>query len=197
MNTMKIYYIVLAVLACHISDFVVYSDNGVTSLPISYNVVSIKRTEGACPTDQLLEETRDNIANNIREIILNSFVPLYLPDAPQCPCLSGRRSRIAFLNMSDPNHQCPTGWRLITSPRRACGRPSTGASCQSVLYPTNGTSYTRICGRIIAYQYCDTGAFNQVFYNPSITIDSYYVDGVIKYHPWEPKTACADICCCL
>ena len=195
---MKIYYVILAVLASQISNFVVYSENGDAPLPVSYDVLSIQGTEGACPANQLLEEIRNNISNDLREILLNSVVPLLRSDAPRCPCLSGARSRIAFLNMSDPNHQCPSGWRLITSPRRACGRTSTGAECQSVLYPTNGISYTRVCGRVIAYQYCDTGAFNQVVYNPSISIDSYYVDGVSithgspRQHVWTFAAAFSD-----
>ena len=34
------------------------------------------------------------------------------------------------------------------------GRPvSSGGSCSSVQYPSNGISYSQICGRVVGYQY--------------------------------------------
>ena len=45
----------------------------------------------------------------------------------------GPWTRIAYLNMTDPTHQCPPGFRLYTSNCvRACGRPSgSSAGCQA------------------------------------------------------------------
>ena len=192
---MAVKIVFLALLVHCASRSVAQSERGITSLPLTYNATAAIQGDGAtCPNDQL----RQQIHESIQDLLQNSVVPLLPSDVPQCPCLSGRDFRVAYLNMSDPSQLCPTGWRLITSPRRACGRDSGGASCQSVLYPNNGISYTRVCGRVTAYQYCDTGAFNQVVYNPSISIDSYYVDGVSvthgspRQHVWTFASAFGD-----
>ena len=39
--------------------------------------------------------------------------------------------RIAHLDMSDPDQQCPSNWRLITTPVRACG--CTSSACDSAV----------------------------------------------------------------
>ena len=47
----------------------------------------------------------------------------------------GPWTRIAYLNMSDPTHQCPPGFRLYTSNGvRACSRPSSTYWWMSVSY---------------------------------------------------------------
>ena len=63
--------------------------------------------------------------------------------------------------MSDPTQQCPAAWRLYnTSEVRACGRPVTSRpSCPVTFYPT-GHPYSKVCGRVIAYQFGTPGAFN-------------------------------------
>lgn len=86
--------------------------------------------------------------------------------------------RVAFLNMSDPNQQCPDNWREVQSPIRSCRRQS-GSTSDSVFFSTHSISYTQICGRIIAYQYGRPEAFRLYNKQPSTTtIDSNYVDGV-------------------
>ena len=107
-------------------------------------------------------------------------VQLYCDMARQCGCneTTGGWTRIAFLNMTDPSQQCPQEWRENTSPRRTCRRTN-GASCESVNYQNNGISYSRVCGRVIGYQYCSTDGF-ALRNNP--TIDSNYVDGVSITH---------------
>ena len=52
-------------------------------------------------------------------------VRVYCDMTRECSCSSasvGGWSRVAFLNMTDPAHQCPPAWREITEPVRACGR---------------------------------------------------------------------------
>uniref|UniRef100_A0A1X7TM21 Uncharacterized protein n=1 Tax=Amphimedon queenslandica TaxID=400682 RepID=A0A1X7TM21_AMPQE len=57
---------------------------------------------------------------------------------------------------------------------RACGRnSSSGAGCVSVQFPSNGISYSQICGRVTGYQYGSTDGLHS-----SSGIDTYYVDGV-------------------
>uniref|UniRef100_A0A1X7ULY7 Fibrinogen C-terminal domain-containing protein n=1 Tax=Amphimedon queenslandica TaxID=400682 RepID=A0A1X7ULY7_AMPQE len=87
----------------------------------------------------------------------------------------GGWTRLAYLDMSDAAQNCPSGFRLYQSGGvRACGRPATNSgSCVSVQFPSNGVSYSQICGRVTGYQYHSPDAFE----GPS-DINSYYVDGI-------------------
>ena len=62
----------------------------------------------------------------------------------------GGWTRLAFLDMSDATENCPSGFKLYQSGGvRACGRGETGeASCTSVQFPSNGISYSQVCGRV-------------------------------------------------
>ena len=87
-------------------------------------------------------------------------------------------TRLAYLNWNPQT--CPSGFRLYQSKSfRACGRPVTsGGSCASVQFPSNGISYSQICGRVTGYQYGSTGAVYQPNFSYRSEINSYYVDGV-------------------
>ena len=88
---------------------------------------------------------------------------------------TGGWRRVAYLNMTDPTHQCPSGFRLFTEPRRCSpGTNDSFKGCASVTYPMHGIQYQRVCGRVIGYQKGATLAFIGV----SQLIDSNYVDGV-------------------
>ena len=91
----------------------------------------------------------------------------------------GGWTRLAYLDMSDATQNCPSGFRLHQSGSvRACGRPGSNASCVSVQFPSNGISYSQICGRVVGYQYGSTGAVTGSSHASHYNIDSYYVDGV-------------------
>ena len=81
---------------------------------------------------------------------------------------------MAYLNMSDPTEECPSGFRLYSQNGvRACGRPVTsGGSCQSVRFPSYGISYSQICGRVYGYQKGSPDAFI------SSNLNGFYVDGI-------------------
>jgi len=65
----------------------------------------------------------------------------------------GGWTRLAYLNMSDSTENCPSGFRLYeTRGVRACGRPNGGPSCASVTFPSNGISYSEVCGRVVGYR---------------------------------------------
>ena len=86
----------------------------------------------------------------------------------------GGWTRLAYLDMSDATQNCPSGFRLYQSGGvRACGRY--GSGCVSVTFPSNGISYSQVCGRVVGYQFGSTG---RVTYASHYNIDSYYVDGV-------------------
>ena len=67
----------------------------------------------------------------------------------------GGWTRLAYLDMTDSTENCPSGFKLYQSGGvRACGRAtSSGGSCTSVQFPSNGISYSQVCGRVVGYQY--------------------------------------------
>ena len=103
----------------------------------------------------------------------------------RCCNSTGGWMRVAHLDMTDTNQYCPSGFRLITSPKRTCGTP--GSRCVSTTFPLNGVKYSRVCGKIIGYQYYSTDAFDPYYLDRSRTIDSQYVDGVSVTHGQTPR----------
>ena len=90
----------------------------------------------------------------------------------------GGWTRLAYLDMTDATENCPPGFRLYQSGGvRACGRPtSSGGSCTSVKFPSNGISYSQVCGKVVGYHYGTPDAADP---RPIINdINSHYVDGV-------------------
>ena len=84
-----------------------------------------------------------------------------------------------YLDMTDPNTNCPSGWNMTGYSKRTCGRASTGwNTCDSVFFPVSGGPYSQVCGRIRAYQYGLPLAFFAYNNGGQTTIDSAYVDGV-------------------
>ena len=102
-------------------------------------------------------------------------------------------TRVAYLDMTDPTHQCPTAWREIPAPKRTCGRRNETLSdrggCSTVRFNSNGIAYSRVCGRITAYQYALPNAFGPYSRTPKVSSTIYdpYVDGVVVTHgdPWS------------
>ena len=103
-------------------------------------------------------------------------------------------TRLAYLDMSDTSEECPTGFRLYASNGvKACGRPySSVGSCQSIQFPSNGISYSQVCGRVVGYQYGSPDAvypgryqleeYGSVIDASRTSINSYYVDGISLTH---------------
>ena len=114
-----------------------------------------------------------------------SAVQVYCDMDRVCGCNdTGRWTRVAFLNMTDPNQQCPGAWTLRTrssKPNRLCGRGNSGASCLSVIYNTYGMNHSRVCGRVIGYEDTSPSAISQNS-NRQQSIDSIYLDGVSVTH---------------
>ena len=98
--------------------------------------------------------------------------------------------RVANLDMTDPNQNCPNGLHLVNTtepPLRTCGRMEGQAGCTSTTHSTYGVEYSKVCGRIIAYQYGSPDAFIPYLYNRSVSIDDVYVDGVSLTHGQLPR----------
>ena len=146
-------------------------------LPIRLPPVATRgESAGVCPSVDAIERATQEA---IRSVLHDTVVPLI----DRCPCGGpGPWRRIAYLNMSDPNQQCPSNLRLVTTPVRACGRNTNAVqTCESVVFPSGGSSYSRMCGRVDAIQLGWPNAFL-----PSIrgrnSIDQAYIAGVSLTH---------------
>ena len=90
---------------------------------------------------------------------------------------------MVYLDMTDSSTTCPSGWQLTGYSKRTCGRVSAGSfTCDSTTFPVSGGEYTRVCGRIKAYQWGRTVAFYSYHVGFRTTIDGAYVDGVSVTH---------------
>ena len=136
--------------------------------------------------------------------IASSNEPVYCDMDRQCDCSAsvGGWSCVAYLNMSDPTHQCPPAWREITEPVRTCGRtnqtlvsPFLGSAfglggCSSAFFSSQSNSYCHVCGRIISYQLGSANGFQPYSAGWYTRIEDLYVDGVVitcgteKQHIW-------------
>ena len=96
---------------------------------------------------------------------------------------TGGWRRVVYLDMSDSSITCPSGWNMTGYSKRTCGRFRTTPSriCDSAIFPIR-EEYSRICGRIRAYQWGHPDAFAHYQYNHVTTIDGAYVDGVSLTH---------------
>ena len=114
-------------------------------------------------------------------------------------CSNGTKgwARIAYLNMTDPTHQCPPAWRETTNPIRTCKRTnqtlSAGGGCSSVTFPSHGIAYSRVSGRIRGYQESTPDAFGLYvsYSDTNYNIEYPYIDGIVvtrgspKKHVWS------------
>ena len=111
-----------------------------------------------------------------------SAVRVYCDMTRSCGGVTGGWVRVAELNMTNSSHQCPSGLTLRTesvSNIRACVTAST-AGCVGIPIDIP-YSYSRVCGRVMAYQVGATNAFHHTG-SASDTIDDIYVDGVSLTH---------------
>ena len=116
------------------------------------------------------EEIKNDIAGLEEKVQQSAFYA--------CGGTGGWR-RAVYLDMTDPNTNCPSGWNMTGYSKRTCGRASISSlSCDSVFFPVSGGAYSQVCGRIRAYQYGLPLAFFGYNYNGQTTIDSAYVSGV-------------------
>ena len=96
---------------------------------------------------------------------------------------TGGWRRVVYLNMTDPNTNCPSGWNLTTYSKRTCGKVNTSSlSCDSVFFPVSEGHYT---SSIRAYQYSHTDAFEAYHDGNVTTIEGAYVAGVSLTHGGE------------
>ena len=97
--------------------------------------------------------------------------------------------RVANINMTRHKENCPTGFREVTSSgKRMCG--SRGTGCVSTSFSSHGVEYSRVCGRIIGYQFGSPDAFWE-YHHHQRSIDSNFLDGIVltygspRCHIWS------------
>ena len=139
-------------------------------MPVHIIKVPTTGTHQNCPSQ--------NITESIKET-LKTVVNSYLDDRYRIMCGGPGWRRIAYLDMNSTYSQCPSEWRLHTDRVRGCGRNRNASyTCDSVYFRNNGLLYSRVCGRITAYQ----KSFFYAFYSNIIigrSIDSAYASGVL------------------
>ena len=141
------------------------------------NIINF-RPEKVCQNTQRL---RESVHQDVISLVNNSILPELLT-RQQLPCSCGGLGwrKVAYLNMSDTTQTCPQAWELITTPKRSCGRPSNVSyrPCYSATFSTPSTPYSKVCGRLIGYQFGQPEAFLLETIGQPQTIDDPYVDGV-------------------
>ena len=89
-----------------------------------------------------------------------SAVRVYCDMTRSCGGVTGGWTRVAELDMTNSSHQCPSGLRQRTDSNiRTCVRNTDSPGCSAVQYSTANIHYSRVCGKVIAYQYGTTNAF--------------------------------------
>ena len=68
------------------------------------------------------------------------------------------------------------GWREVESPIRTCRR-QLGSPISSVNYSSYGIPYSKVCGRITAYQFAQPVGFGNYITQNQLTLEDRYVDG--------------------
>ena len=116
-----------------------------------------------------------------------------------CGNITGGWTRVAHINMSEPQQTCPSPLRTLTTPQRMCAG-QTSAGCSSVPYPTLGLNFTQVCGRAIGYMYSSVDGLAAI--RTSKTIDNPYVDGLAitygtpRHHLWTYAAGRNGQCLC-
>ena len=92
--------------------------------------------------------------------------------------------RVIYLDMTNPNTTCPSGWKLARYlDKRTCGKVNTAPhTCDSATFPVSGGEYSKVCGRIKAHQVQQTDGFESYHDGHATTIDGDYVSGVSVTH---------------
>lgn len=119
---------------------------------------------------------------------------------------SFRAGPFGFVQVTDfdssEQHECPPSLQSVENScgRMLCGRGQVSPGCSSVYYSTFGISYSIVCGRVIGYQFSTPNAFLAHHYDPTISLDDAYLDGVSlthglfsREHIWSFAAAVADL----
>ena len=124
-----------------------------------------------------------------------SAVRVYCDMTRSCGNITGGWMRVADLDTRDYTAKCPIDLILDRSQIRTCRTMNSGSAiCSSDIFTVSGVRYSKVCGRIRAYQVGSP----DIFGNNKITagsgrdtenpnIETNYVDGVSLTHGKSPR----------
>ena len=144
---------------------------------LNKTIRSVNKTVKTLARD--LEEHRKQTATKLMDI------EGYICDSHGCFTCGGTGGwrRVVYLDMTDPNTNCPSGWSMTNYNIRTCGRASDGIqTCDSVFFPVSGGEYSQVCGKMKAYQWGWTPGFYGYNGRGQTTIDQAYFNGVAVMH---------------
>lgn len=73
-------------------------------------------------------------------------------------CGEGVWMQVANVNMTETSSKCPVGLEKVTSPKSLC-RKTVDTGCSSAKLSTHRVPFTKVCGRVIGYQFYTVNAF--------------------------------------
>ena len=159
-----------------------------TNLGISQDLGTFSRPASSCSA---MDQNRASGYYWIQTSSMASPVRVYCDRSHRnCSCsTTGWWMRVANLDMTDRTQNCPDEFELITRsvpPLRICGRQEGFIGCVNTTYPTQGVEYSRVCGRIVAYQEGPPAAFH-AYNHDDQDIDGFYIDGISVTHGQSPR----------
>ena len=100
-------------------------------------------------------------------------------DTNNCGSITGGWMRAAYIDMTNVNNTCPTALtNTVVGSMRLCTSSHSGAGCTSISFPTRGVPYTKVCGRVFAYQRGSSDGFSNYHHSNQQSLNDYYVDGL-------------------
>ena len=105
-----------------------------------------------------------------------------------CNGISGQWRRVAYLDTSQTNIECPGNLQAITNPP-SCRIIGSNPICSPVFFPSGGIPYSQVCGRIYGRYSNTPDAFDTFPVNRPVfpTINDNYVDGVSLSYGMNPR----------
>ena len=95
--------------------------------------------------------------------------------------------RVAYLNMSEPNATCPSGFtqrQYNNIDHGVCGLPNGNSGAfMHTFFSSQGIYYNKVCGQVRGYQYQSPDGFG----DDNNIIDSCYVDGISITYGSSPR----------
>lgn len=140
-------------------------------VPARLNHIPLNATAGACPTSQQVQTAVAQIKTGIEDILSTCGGPTW--------------RNVAMLNMMDPAQSCPSVLAQISAPIRACQCTAphvNTVSCSEPITFTVGSSYSKVCGKITAYQYREPISFYAYHNYNQQDLNSVYVSGLSLTH---------------
>ena len=112
---------------------------------------------------------------------------------------NGGWMRIGHVDMTDGRTECPRGLEYAEIEGKGlCQKPRNQTpGCSSTAFGVQGIRYSKVCGKVIGYQYYDPNGFGPARY--SNTISGTYIDGVSithgspKQHIWSLVAATDEV----